>query len=331
MDGVVQGDELLGIPTSSSSRFNTTTGILSPAGNAVDESTQIGRTREAVVGVQHELIPNLAIGVDYIYRYYDRGTTSYTVGYQPGAPGYPLSQIYTGPLTYTDPISGNTGEYYVVRDDASRPSGLGSITMTNPNYQIYHGVDITVTKRFSDKWQLNGALTIQDNPNYFPEGSASFINPTGRTYLEGVSTIAKYVAKLSGSYELPWGIMASGNFNMFQGGTRTLTMNGPANVPGGLNSAGTAQTLISYSTIEFQPRDGFRFGDTKILDLGLQKSVSIGSNERYRIKLALDAFNVFNVNEVQGYSSNNVSLASSTSPSSIIPPRVFRVGATINF
>ena len=337
MDGIVQGNELTGVPTSSSTRFDTTTGILAPAGNAVDESTKLGRTREAVVGVQHELIPNLAVGVDYIYRYYDRGTATYTVGYQPGAPGYPLQQIYTGPLTYTDPISGNTGEYYVVRDDARRPSGLGSIVMTSPDYQIYNGVDITVTKRYADRWQVNGALTIQDNPNYFPQGTTSSAtggavgNPTGMRYREGVSTIAKYVLKLNGSVELPFGVMASGNFNMFQGGTRTLTMNGPSNVPGGLNSAGTAQTTISYGTIEFQPRDSFRFEDTKILDLGLQKSFSLGPSERYRIKVMLDAFNVFNVNTIQSYSSNNTSLASSTAPSAIIPPRVFRVGAMINF
>ena len=62
-----------------------------------------------------------------------------------------------------------------------RPSGAGSITMTNPNYQIYHGVDLTVTKRYSDKWQINGALTIQDNPHYFPDGNVDFINPTGRS------------------------------------------------------------------------------------------------------------------------------------------------------
>ncbi len=52
-----------------------------------------------------------------------------------------------------------------------RPSGAGSITMTNPNYQVYNGVDITVTKRYSNKWQLQAALTIQDNPQYFPEGA----------------------------------------------------------------------------------------------------------------------------------------------------------------
>ena len=114
-------------------RFDLNTGILNPAGNIVDPSARIARTREAIVGIQHELIQNLAVGVDYIYRKYDRGTTTYTIGYQPGAPGYPLSQIYTGPLTYTDPATG-LSRRRTTRSarDASRPSGLGSITMTNP-------------------------------------------------------------------------------------------------------------------------------------------------------------------------------------------------------
>ena len=102
------GNELIGTPTASSARFDINTGVLSPAGNIVDPSAKIGRTREGVVGMQHELIANLAVGVDYIYRKYDRGTTTYTIGYQPGAPGYPLSQIYVPAATdYTDPVSGN--------------------------------------------------------------------------------------------------------------------------------------------------------------------------------------------------------------------------------
>ena len=124
------------------------------------------------------------------------GWPIYTLGYQPGAPGYPLQQIYTGPLNHTDPISGNTGEYYVVKQGAMRPSGAGSITMTNPNYQIYHGVDFTVTKRYSDKWQVNAALTVQTNPQYFPDGNVDFTNPTGEVYQDGISTIAKYVLKV---------------------------------------------------------------------------------------------------------------------------------------
>ena len=336
MDGIVQANELTGVPTANSARFNTTTGVFAPAGNAIDPDTKISRTREAVIGIQHELVPNLAIGVDYIYRKYDRGLTTFTLGYQPGAAGFPLQQIYTGPLTFTDPVSGNTAQYYVVKPGAMRPSGAGSITATNPDYQIYSGVDITVTKRYRDRWQLAGAVTIQDNPNYFAAGTmtagtgGASGNPTGLVYQDGVSTISRYVLKLNGSYDLPWGITAAGNFNMFQGATRTLSMNGPGNVYGGVNASG-GDTTISYATLEFQPRDSFRFGDTKMLDIGLQKGFAIGQNERFRVKLMMDLFNVFNESVVLSYSSNNVSLPASTAPASIIPPRVLRFGLRASF
>jgi hypothetical protein len=41
---------------------------------------------------------------------------------------------------------------------------------------------------------------------YFPAGSVDFVNPTGRTYQDGVSTLARYVVKLNGSYDLPWAL-----------------------------------------------------------------------------------------------------------------------------
>ena len=77
---------------------------LPTAGNIVDESAQIGRTREAIVGMQHELMSNFAV-VDFIYRKYDRGTTTYTIGYEPGA-GYDALRAIYQPATYTDPVTG---------------------------------------------------------------------------------------------------------------------------------------------------------------------------------------------------------------------------------
>ena len=44
------------------------------------------------------------------------------------------------------------------------------------------------------------------------------------------------------------------------------------------------------------------------------------------MKVMLDVFNVFNNNTVLGYSSNNRSASTFTSPSSVLGPRVFRVG-----
>jgi hypothetical protein len=334
-DGTVQASELIGTPTSSSARFDTNTGVLTPAGNIVDEAAQIERVREAIVGIQHELVPNLAVGVDYIYRRYDHGTDDYVIGFQPGAPGFPLSQIYTGPIPYTDPTTGISTTYFEVCETCSRPSGVGDITVTNLEYQIYQGVSMTVTKRYSDRWQLNGSLTLQTNPNYFPEGSTTFTNPTNREFRHGVSTIARYLFKMHGSYDLPWGIMASANLNINDGDTRILVVDAPEEISGGLNASGTPTTIAlnNDDEIEFQPRDTVRLDRTTLLDVGLQKTVSLpaAGGNRFRLKLMFDAFNVLNSNFIRGYSSDNLSEADSSAPDSIIPPRVFRVGASITF
>ena len=322
-DGLVQANELIGNGTpSNSTRF--VNGVLVPTGNIVDPSAKIGRTREGIVGMQHELIPNLAVSVDFIYRKYDRGTSTYTVGYQPGGPLFPLSALYTGPFAYTDPATSLTGYYYQICDGCARPSGLASITTTNLEYQIYKGVDITATKRYSNRWQMATALTIQTNPGYFPTGSNTFINPTNRQFRDGVSTIAKYVFKAQGAYTFPWDITGSANLNFYQGATRTLTTNGPGAVYGG--TTGT----ISYSTLEYQPRDAFRFKPTKLLDLSAQKAVRFRGGKD-RVKVTLDAFNVFNVNAIQSYVSGLTTNAGFTQPSTIIPPRIFRVGLSVNF
>ena len=265
------------------------------------------------------------MGVDYIYRKYDRGTTTYTIGTEPGGPQFPIAQIYVPAAGgYTDPITGVNAPYYVVCSTCTRPSGVGNITVTNPNYQIYKGVDITANKRFSSNWQMSAALTLQTNPNYYPRGSGSFDNPTGQDFLNGVSTVPTYLLKMNGAYQFPYDITASANFNYYQGGTRTVTIDGPGDVFGG----GTS--VITYSTLEFQPRDSFRYKPTRLLDIGLQKAFRFRGGKN-RVKLMLDGFNMFNVNTIQGYASNNMSVDAFSSPDEIIPPRVFRIGASIQF
>ena len=321
LDGQVQPNELTGTPSSSSSRFQN--GVLVPAGNIVDPSAKIGRTREAVVGVQHELVSNLAVGVDFIYRKYDRGTTTYTIGYAPG-PGYDQLRALYQPATYTDPVTGLSANYYYVCSGCSRPSGVGNVTLTNPDYRVYKGVDLTATKRFSNRWQAAVALTLQDNPSYFPYGTASYIDPTGYEYSQGVSTISKYVFKAQGSYTLPWDVNVSGNFNWNQGGTRTLSINGPGRVPGGTTGTITRNTLVQ------SPVDSFRYEDAKLLDIGIQKVVRFRGG-RSRLRLMVDGFNMFNSNEILSYVSSNQSVSGFTQPRSIVPPRVFRFGASFAF
>ena len=106
LDGVVQVNELIGNPTSGNSRFNQATGIFAPAGNTVDPSAKIGRTSEFITGIQHELMPNFAVGAEYVYRKYDRGTAAYSLGYEPGAAGLPVLADLHGPADLDRPGDG---------------------------------------------------------------------------------------------------------------------------------------------------------------------------------------------------------------------------------
>ena len=67
-----------------------------------------------------------------------------------------------------------------------------------------------------------------------------------------------------------------------------------------------------------------------LLDIGLQKIVRLRGGKT-RLKLMADGFNMFNENTILGYNSNNQSNEGFTQPATIVPPRVFRFGATIQF
>jgi len=332
-DGFIQRNELLGTPTLPS---NFVDGRIVAAGNRVADDAKLSRTREITLGLSHELINNLAVGADFIYRKYDHGTTGYIIGTEPGAAGFPQSSVYsTTPSVYVDPVTGKSANYYVVQQGLARPSGA-TITTTNLAYENYTGVDLTLNKRYSNKWQLNIALTLQKREDFSPLGS--YGNPTGIEYDNGRNTTrggnngARYLLKVNGSYDLPWGIMASTNFNMNDGSIRNMVINGPGQVYGGTTGA------ISYGTLAFEPSGTTRLERTMLWDVGLNKTFSFRGGQN-RVKLTVDGFNILNSAPVLQFSSNNLSLVGTAAnpvlPSerinSILPPRVFRAGMTFWF
>ena len=108
----------------------------------MSQDAKLSRTREFITGVQHELIPNLAVGVDYVYRNYDRGTANYLAGYQPGSSQFPLSNIYVGPYYYTDPVTQIQAPYYQICQGCIRPStNTPTVTITSLAYNTYPADD----------------------------------------------------------------------------------------------------------------------------------------------------------------------------------------------
>ena len=192
-------------------------------------------------------------------------------------------------------------------------------------------MDFTLNKRYSDKWQFNVAFTIQKELNYRPEGS--FTNPTGVEYLEGHNQNSRFIFKLNGSYDLPWGIMASTNLNINDGDNRTMSIAGPGRIFNGVGS-GTS----NRSTMEFQPRGTTRLERTKLWDVGLNKTFTFRGGQN-RVKFTVDGFNILNSAPVLRFTSNNLSRLGSTAnpilPSdrirTILAPRIFRAGVAIFF
>ncbi len=323
-DGFIQRPELLGTPNFPAEFVN---GVLVASGNRVADDAKLARTREMTVGLSHELIANLAVGADYIYRKYDYGTAAYIIGYEPGAAGFPQSNIYGAPLTHTDTVTGKTATYYTVQQGLTRPSGP-TITKTNLDYEVYQGVDLTLNKRYSDKWQLNIAVTIQKRNDY----DVFYTNPTGVDLFDGINTGSRYLLKVNGSYDLPWGIMASTNFNMNDGANRNMSINGPGNVYGGTTGN------ITYNTLNFEKGGSTRLEKTVLWDMGLNKTFTFRGGQN-RVKMTVDGFNILNAAPVLGFSSNNLSsLGTTANPiipaeriNSILPPRVFRAGVTVWF
>jgi hypothetical protein len=198
-------------------------------------------------------------------------------------------------------------------------------------------VDFTVTKRFSNRWQASSALTWQNNPQYYPSNSASFINPTGQGFVHSFtntssSNSARFLYKASGSYVFPYDIAAAANYNLVDGAVRIMSINGPGQVYGGTTGS------ISYNTLTFQNAGTTRLPSTSLLDLSVNKTFKFRGGKE-SVRLILDCFNVLNANTpannsgtgTNAYASNNLSLQQSAQLASILPPRIFRIGFGLNF
>jgi len=204
-DGLVQANELTGTPTASSRFVN---GVLTNLVPNIDPNLQIGRTREEVIGGDHQLAGNVHVTVDYTHRHIDRGSQDYVIGTQPGAPGFPVSNLWVGPFTFTDPGTGITAPYFVTCAGCVIPSG-NTITATTLQFQTYNGVSVTLTKRLSNRWQGNVSYTWNDYRQFTPAGTFNTTaggttppnsglvgDPTGNSFVSGfTNNTPRYTVK----------------------------------------------------------------------------------------------------------------------------------------
>lgn len=220
------------------------------------------RTREILLTLEREIIPDFSAQINLTYRKYDRNTT--TLNYYPAehSSEYPS---YTGPEVI-DPADQPAGGYWVEGgtipdsyiiggtwakdalgnwvntggttyssgDAAGLPYYVAGIDYptTTTNYRLvrltdayytYYGVDLVFNKRLSNKWFMNGSFTWQDQRTHWGN---DFFDPTNQWSQDG-----KTYAEPSGSQ--------SGKLDAVMFTSWMVKFSGLYQLPFGFNISGT--------------------------------------------------------------------------------------------
>jgi hypothetical protein len=329
-DGFVQPNELtLGRASvlAFSGNYNPDNpGALTTTGT-VDPNLKNNRTREFIVGIDHELVPNVGIGANYIWRKYDRfawddtlnfGSEHYVARtFTPLASACPAAQDARCPtVTYYEPTIAIPAPYlYTNQPDRHRD---------------YNGFELTLNKRLSNRWMAFGSFAYNDGRDFW-DSSAAYEDPTlipflhdaqfapesGGSGIDNVFINAKWLVKLQGMYTLPlWNINVAGAYQGRQGYPFPQAIRTPSRA----NRAGTIDVYLD-------PLGDVRHPNLHYADFKVEKAFTFGTT---RIVPSLDIFNVGNVNTV--LARRRLQAASNANRiSGIVAPRVIRFGVRLSW
>jgi hypothetical protein len=208
----------------------------------------------------------------------------------------------------------------------------------------YKTVEVGATKRFSKRWNLVSSFSITwydaFMTNFFGAGNganygtgATLTNVFGTTGMpvtpNGAASkdqFSQYNFKLHGSYEPGWGVRLTPVFRLQQGYpygrvfTATVT--------------GQSQNFLA------EPLTAHRIETYKQVDFRAEKKFNLTSSGRAKLGVLFDIFNVFNSNaeySVRGttgrltISESNTNIQAFGTPVTILPPRIARISARLEW
>jgi hypothetical protein len=200
----------------------------------LDDSAKSPRTSEVIFTLSHELLPDFGVAADVTYRRYDKfswnlqwdGTNMSSIQSQNDYKQYGTIPTELGGMS-TGESAGKP--YYLFKEDI--PYRWYRYRTARPDYYTdYMGLTIRANKRLSNRWMFNGSFTYQTQAVHY--GDEGYLNPTNIWALEGQpygeymggasGKVSQYVysrwlVKLAGLYQLPWGINISGTVNAREG------------------------------------------------------------------------------------------------------------------
>jgi hypothetical protein len=265
------------------------------------------------------------VSVSYIWRRYVDLRWKPAIG---------LSSSDFTAVNYTPPASAcpvgarcNTVTYYVPNVPLPAPY----IYTNEPGASRgYNGFEATARKRMSKHWMMDGSVAYNSTIVYY-DSAAGYLDPTNiaqqnnaqyapvstSNSLGNVYLNAKWVARVTGSYELPWwGLGVAGFYNARQGYP----------FPQAINIASRPNQAASVAVL-LDPLGDVRLPAFQTVDFRLDKTLAV---QRVHMLLTLDVFNLFNANTILAQQPNQ-NAANANLISSILGPRVVLFGLRLTF
>lgn len=314
----------------------------------IDPNLNLPKIHEYTAGIDQQLFADWSVRFSFV-RKIQRGSYD-TVNTQYAITDYrPFQYRDAG----RDGLAGTADDRILTlynRAVATR-SNLPVVTYFDGGGGMYRTWEIETVKRMSHRWQFIAGVdwTRSDLAPPMTSTSAQGQSRDPNTIILqsvlGGSHYWDWTGKVIGSYEFPWGIHWNTALRTQKGepSTRTLNVSCTTVVNAGQTCAqagGTplGQGTISALTVEYSGSGDNFFPKLSIWDMGINKQVRLGEKAG-KAEFMFDLFNITNSNTIRGWtvSSARTSNADGTSvptfhrPTTILNPRIFRVGLRWSF
>jgi len=309
-------------------------------GSSVQPGLQDPRFDDMGGFIQHQLSNTLSIEGGFIFRelHHDFQTINLALPASlftlPVQKAVPSTWDANGNVTATQNIT--------LWDVPKNLIGASQNQYSSPagNNSIFRNFEFTINKRLSHRFTAVSNFYWTRTTSNIGSISTSTgavtvgVATTPNQLINGRQSYNNWTAHVDGSYEGPWGVRIS----------PVLRMQSGAPLPESYNVTGLN---IGTIAVPLTPIGTYRNPDLYLFDTRLQKDLKFG--ERYRLSVMFDAFNIFNSNSANAESAlisqkpatinipgnplngQTVKYEGFGSPTTILPPRVFRIGARFSF
>jgi hypothetical protein len=285
----------------------------------VDPNVKNDRTRELIAGFDRQIGNVMAVGGSYIWRKYDRFFWNDRLNW--------TSDNYRAvTLNPTGCPADGRCETITYFEPASPLPAPFQYTNVPDRWRDFNGFELTFAKRMADRWSMNASYAYNDAVDVWDSGAA-YEDPTciitscpgSQTYspeaggsgIDNVFINAKWLMKVSGAYQLPYGLNIAGSVNSRQG----YPFPAAIRTPNRANSGGQAD-------VHLEPLGDVRHPALTTVDFRLDKNLNVG---RMSLRPSFEVFNLTNSNTVLARRRLQAS-AVANDISGIIAPRVARFG-----